>query len=147
MLNLLHDPEVYASTRTRMQSLRVDTQRQWGKMSIDQMLWHVNLSLDMALGRAKPASVKPPLPGPVMRFLVLNVPWPKGMPTHPEAIANQHYDFDAERARCLSLIDEVGAVDLDARWPEHPAFGVMAGHHWSAFNAKHLHHHLKQFGA
>ncbi len=116
-------------------------------MSVDQMLWHVNFALDMALGRTTPAPAKPPLPGPVMRFLVLTLPWPKGAPTLPEAVAERRYDFDAERARCLTLIDQVSAADLGARWPEHPNFGAMTGRHWSALQAKHLDHHLKQFGA
>ena len=66
MPNLLHDPEAYASIRKRIQSLRVDARRQWGTMSIDQMLWHVNVSMREAVGEYT-AQLKP-LPVPKAVF-------------------------------------------------------------------------------
>ena len=46
MPKLLHHAEVYPSIRKRIESLQIDTPRQWGKMSIDQMLWHVKISAE-----------------------------------------------------------------------------------------------------
>ena len=58
-------------------------QRRWGKMSVAQMLWHVNEAMEGALGRIQMDATKPPipLPRPVLKFLVLNAPWGKGAPT------------------------------------------------------------------
>jgi hypothetical protein len=143
----VHDRATYDALRARLQSLKPDTRPRWGKMSVDQMLWHVNEGLVVALGRAPSPAMKSPLPKPVMRFLVLALPWPRGAPTAPQWVARGRHDFEAERARCLSLLDEMRALPLDGSWPVHPSFGAMRGHHWSALHAKHLNHHLTQFGA
>jgi hypothetical protein len=100
----------------------------------------------MALGQIDVEPQEPPLPQPVMRWLVLNLPWPKGAPTLPPFVASGAYDFDAERIRCLELIDQLAAKPLEDKWPTHPALGRMSGREASRLQAKHLEHHLKQFG-
>jgi hypothetical protein len=149
-MTVLHDPAIHASIKQRVQSLRPDSHRRWGKMSVDQMLWHVNESMRMALGDAVFEPMRtPPLPKPVLRWLVLNVPWPKGRsPTYKEMVARQSYDFASEQARCLRLIDQLVSVPLDhGIWPVNPTLGPMTGKQWSQLQAKHLEHHLRQFGA
>src|SRR6185436_12086404 len=47
---MLHDPEVRRSIEARLEAIRADSPRQWGSMSVDQMLWHVNQFLAAALG-------------------------------------------------------------------------------------------------
>jgi hypothetical protein len=37
-------------------------------------------------------------------------------------------------------------MELDAEWPTHPMLGRMSGSEVSRLHAKHLHHHLTQFG-
>ena len=143
---LLHDEGYRSQVINRIQSLRPDTPKRWGQMSADQMLWHVNGGLSMALGQIDVEPQEPPLPQPVMRWLVLNLPWPKGAPTLPPYVASGAYDFDAERTRCLGLIDQLAAKPLEDRWPTHPALGKMSGREASRLQAKHLDHHLKQFG-
>jgi hypothetical protein len=146
MLNLLHDPEVYASIRERMQSLRVDTQRQWGKMSVDQMLWHVNVSMREAVGDYTPHLEPLPVPKALFRWAVINIPWGRGGRTRPDMYAVSTYDFNAQKAECLSLIDRIVARPLSAEWPNSASMGKMTGKHWSRLTAKHLEHHLRQFG-
>jgi len=76
-------------------------------MTVDQMLRHVNIALGAVLGQGSFTPMKMPMPGPVFRFFALNSPWPKGSPTHPEFCVGERYDFNAEKTRCLTLIDEV----------------------------------------
>lgn len=143
---MLHD-EVYRSQIiSRIGGLRRDTPRRWGKMSADQMLWHVSGGLLMALGQIDVPPRKLPMPRPLVRFFVLNLPWPKGVPTMPMFVASGSYDFESERARCLRLIDQLAAKRLDERWPMHPLLGEVSGRDASRLQAKHLDHHLKQFG-
>jgi hypothetical protein len=146
-MRMIHDDEWRANVQTRIRTLRQDQKPRWGKMSVDQMLWHVSDAMEMALGKRHPGPRKPPLPAPVMKVLVLNLPWPKGLPTLPEFVAKRAYDFDAERHRCLALIDEMSRKALDSPWADHPAFGKVDGRFNSRFHAKHLNHHLTQFGA
>jgi len=142
---MLHDAAYRSDVVTRIRSLRADSPRQWGKMSADQMLWHVNCALENALGQRDIPRAKIPIPRPVLKFMVMKLPWRKGSPTAPEFIASGNYDFDSERDRCVRLIDALAAKSMDAPWPEHPAFGRMSGRDVSQLHAKHLNHHLTQF--
>ena len=143
----LHDPVAREGIRTRVRALRPDAQRRWGKMSVDQALWHLTCALEVALGRATAPRDKLPLPPWAMKVLVLNLPWPKGAPTNPAWVAKSSYDFNAERERCLRLMDDFVKEDERRPWPPHPAFGNMSGREWSRLSHKHLDHHLRQFGA
>ena len=77
----LHDPRDRAEIVRRLRALRPDSDRRWGKMSVAQMLWHVNEAMEGALGRIQAEPMKVPLPRPLLKFLVLNAPWGKGAPT------------------------------------------------------------------
>ena len=142
----IHDAAYRAQLVQRIQSLRPDSSRRWGKMTVDQMLWHVNDAMALSLGELAVEAHKIPMPRWLLKFIVLNLPWGKGGPTHPAFVAKKSYDFAAERTRCLQLIDKVSGEDLNGAWPEHPAFGPMTGKQVSKLQAKHLNHHLTQFG-
>jgi hypothetical protein len=144
---LLHDPDVYASIRKRIESLRVDTPRQWGKMTIDQMLWHVNVSMREAVGEYKPQIKALPVPKSLMRWAVINMPWGRGARTREDMYAASTHDFQAQKAECLALVERIYRQSLTSAWPESVSMGRMSGKHWSALTAKHLDHHLKQFSS
>jgi len=144
---LLHDPSVRDALKQRASSLRPDSERRFGRMSVDQMLWHVNCGLENALGRYEVKDQKLPLPYSVVKFLVLNLPWRKGKtPTAREFLAKGSYDFTSEQARLLRLIDEVSAKSVDEPWGRSSFMGPMTGRDWSRLQARHLDHHLSQFG-
>src|SRR5690349_22137523 len=112
---LLHDAGVGDSVRNRVQLLKPETKPTWGKMSVDQMLHHVNLSLAESLGEHKAERSLKGLPRPMIRWLILNGPWGKGAPTRPDMYIaeGQRYDFATEQARTLSMIDRVLAKSMD----------------------------------
>ena len=142
----LHDPTYRTQVIQRVRALRPDAQRRFGKMSVDQMLWHTNGALEAALGQRDLTPRKFPIPRPLLKFLVMHLPWGKGAPTASELIPSGSYDFEAERARCIRLIDALAARSMDEQWADHPAFGRMSGRDVSRLQAKHLNHHLTQFG-
>lgn len=147
MVRLLHDPAVCGSIRARIQQLRPDSPRKWGKMTADQMLWHLNQSLENSLGRLVPAPMKIPLPLSLIRFAIFALPWPKGAPTPAEYLAGKRHDFATEQARCLRLIDELTSRGMESgSWGRSAAMGPLSGVEWSRLQAKHFEHHLKQFG-
>ena len=47
---MLHESRFRASIETRLKALRPESPRQWGTMTVGQMLWHVNQFLAAALG-------------------------------------------------------------------------------------------------
>jgi len=143
---MLHDEAYRTRIIDRLRTLRHDTARRWGKMSVDQMVWHVNGGLSMALGQIEVPARNLLVPRPVIRFVVLNLPWPKGVPAMPMFVASRSYDFEPERARCLKLIEQLAAKPLDDKWPAHPLLGSVSGRDASRLQARHLNHHLKQFG-
>ena len=142
----LHDASYRSAIQARIRQLRPDSQRRWGRMSVGQMLWHVNEAMETALGRVQLPLEKVPLPRPLMKFIVINIPWPKGAPTLPKWVAGKEYDFAVERERCLRLVDELANRRLDDQWPSSPMLGRMSGTDVTRLHAKHLNHHLKQFG-
>lgn len=147
MPKILHDPEVHASIRKRIESLAVDTPRLWGKMSIDQMLWHVNVSMREAVGEYTPTIKKPPVPTWLMRWAILTFPWGRGAPTRPDMLVVSAHDFATQKAECLALVDRIYRQPLASTWPESITMGRMTGRHWSHLTAKHLDHHLRQFSS
>ncbi len=147
MPRLLHDPEVYASIRRRIESLRPDTPRQWGKMSIDQMLWHVNVSMREAVGDYQPRIKPIPIPKPVLRWMVLHLPWGKGARTREDMYAVSTHDLDQQKAETLALVDRIYQKPLASAWPESVSMGRMSGKHWSQLTARHLDHHMRQFSS
>jgi Protein of unknown function (DUF1569) len=144
----LHDPEVREAIKSRVRNLQSDGRRKWGAMTVDQMLWHVSGALELCLGRMDSGGESAPFPMPksMLRFVVLNLPRPKGVPTLRAITATKRYDFQAEQARCLKLIDEFTAKPIRDRWPEHPVLGNLSGSQYSRLQAKHILHHLEQFG-
>jgi hypothetical protein len=146
-MQMLHDPAVRASIDARLRSLRADSSRKWGTMTADQMLWHVNQFLGSSLGEESLPAQKSPLPRPLLRFLLIYMPWPKSAPTNRGALATGTHDFAVERARCSALIDKFASRPLDGPWPIDPTFGPVTGKFASRLQAKHLDHHLRQFNA
>jgi hypothetical protein len=142
---MLHDPAIRSSIEARVKALRPDAPRKWGTMTPDQMLWHLNQFLSSALGEGSLKPQKSPMPLPILRFFLLNMPWPKGAPTHPSAVATGSHDFAAERERCLGLIERFVSRPLDGPWPVDPSFGEVTGTFASRLQAKHFDHHLRQF--
>ena len=106
MASMLHDPAVRDSIRARVERLTPSASRAWGKMTVDQMLWHCNQALEVAVGRREVEPMRIPMPKPLVKFMVLSLPWIKGAPTHPGFVAGERKDFEAEKARTLRLIDE-----------------------------------------
>src|SRR4051812_29908579 len=146
-VRMLHDPATRSSIEARLKALKPDAPRQWGTMTPDQMLWHLNQFLTFSIEGGshprKPSALKVAM----SRFILLYMPWPKGAPTNPKARAQGNHDFVAERERCLALIEKFVSRPLEAQWPEDPSFGEMNGVFASRLQAKHFDHHLRQFNA
>ena len=146
-MQLIHDPAVRDSIRARIQSLSPAAPRRWGKMSVDQMLWHCNQVFRTSLGDMQVVPRRPPFPVPVLKFMLFNLPWPHGAPTAPEYQAADPHVFEAERKECLALIDRFTARKMEEGGWAPAVFGPISGREWSRLHMKHLDHHLRQFSA
>jgi hypothetical protein len=142
----LHDSSVRSTIELRLRALTPTSRGRWGKMSVDQMLWHVNEAMAAALGERQPGAGKGLLPRSLLKFVVLNLPWTKGAPTQADFVARGAHDFAEQQARCLSLVEKIATRSIEGVWDQHPLFGAMTGLDVSRLHAKHLDHHLRQFG-
>lgn len=146
-MNQLHDAAVRTSLEARLATLRADSERKWGTMTVDQMLWHVNLFLAASVGEGTLPADKPKMPPWLFRLLLLYMPWPKSSPTNSGARATERFDFAQQQARCRELIAKFVAKPIASTWPSDPTFGKVDGKFASRLQARHLDHHFAQFGA
>lgn len=84
----------------RMSRLTAGSKPKLGKMNSAQMLWHLAVSPQTALGEKKSARGGPGFLkwGPVRNLIIYHVPLPKGAPTAPERVAPSGMEFDKARA-------------------------------------------------
>lgn len=149
-MSSLFEPSDRDALLGRLQSLRHDSPRQWGKMDAAQMLGHLAQALESGTGdRPMKQRFLGKLITPLIRSKVLGEePFGKNSPTDPTYVVADARDFDAERGRVLTLIDRMVARGADAAGREtHPFFGKLSGEEWGRLVYKHIDHHLRQFGA
>jgi hypothetical protein len=146
----LYEPAAAAEIRTRLQELRADSPRQWGRMSAAQAVAHCVGGLEQALGdRKPPRMLVGRLLGWAIKPLALgdDAPMKRNSPTVPELVVADERDLDAERARLLALLDRVTAAGpAGCTTHPHSFFGRLAPDEWAVLMYKHLDHHLRQFG-
>jgi Protein of unknown function (DUF1569) len=143
---LLHDPAVGDAIRARVRSLSPSSTARWGKMTGGQMLWHCNQVFSTSLGDIQVVPRRPPFPVSLLKLILFHMTWPHNAPTAPEYQARVPRDFEAEHTRCLALMDRFTARKMeDADWGR-AVFAQLTGREWSCLHARHLDHHLKQFG-
>lgn len=143
------EPPIYQEFIQRIDRLSPESQRLWGKMSVQQMVCHLTDSLKVALGET-PSRFKPNfLSTRLGHFLVLNVPIPKGKtPTMREFQVSQPAAWAGDVATLKSYfarLVERGA-SAESAWGIHPRFGRMTREEWGKLVARHFDHHLSQFG-
>jgi hypothetical protein len=148
MRKTLWDAEARRELADRLSRLKPDTTPLWGRMNAAQMIAHLVGWMKMANGELKTAPLHRPIRYPLVKqFIIYWMPWPKGLPTAPELLSREKYDFAGEQAsfrRYLKAYEK--ARPSNTVWPEHPAFGKLTTKEWGALGYRHTDHHLRQFG-
>jgi hypothetical protein len=149
MLNLFEAGDRNAIVR-RLTGLQPASRRQWGKMSVAQMLAHCCVSLEVPCGdRPKTQVLLGRLFAPFVRRSALGEkPFFRNAPTDPDHVIADEREFEAEKARVLALITRFcdrGPAQVEGL--VHPFFGSLTGVQWGRLMYKHLDHHLRQFNA
>lgn len=135
----------------RINNLTPETQRKWGKMSVDQVLAHLNVAYDLTF-----TPEKFPKPNFIAKFLLSRFVKPKitnenpykpSLPTSPVFIIADERNFEDEKAKLIGNIQRVQQLGREAfEGKENINFGKMTAQCWNNMFAKHLNHHLEQFG-
>lgn len=149
MKNIFDIKETKALTE-RIDKLDSYAKPQWGKMSVDQMLAHCNVTYEMIY------DTKHPKPNTFKRFMLKAIvkpyvvsekPYKKNSRTAPEFVISDSKNFVEEKARLIDFINKtqkLGKVYFDNK-PSH-SFGKLTADEWNNLFYKHLDHHLRQFG-
>ena len=147
----LFDATDLKTTINRINQLASDTKPNWGKMNVAQMLAHVNVSYEMAHENIHPKAnflvrfmlktfVKPTVCGPK--------PYPKNTRTAPVFVMTEKTkDFAVEKKRLIDYLQkthDLGPAHFAGK--ASPSFGALTADEWNVLFAKHLDHHLTQFG-
>ena len=143
----LFDPAVKQEIIDRINNLSPDSQRQWGKMDVAQMMAHVQLPIGVALGvHQLKGSFLLRLIGPLFKSKLWDEkPYKQGLPTDPSFImTGKSKDFDKEKSSLLDIVNRFSDNNIVSE--NHPIFGKLTKENWSKATWKHLDHHLKQFG-
>lgn len=142
--------EVSEEIINRINKLNSNTQPQWGKMSVAQMLAHCSVTYEMIYEN------KHPKPGFLMKFMlkqmvkpivVNEAPYKQSGRTAPAFIITDERDFEKEKQRLVDYIrrtQQHGGSYFDGK--ESHSFGVLNKTEWNNMMYKHLNHHLTQFG-
>lgn len=144
----LFDTAVKQEIINRLNKLSPQSQRQWGKMDVAQMLAHLQVPIGVAMGTH---TVK----GNLLMKLILPLfkkklydekPWKQGLPTDKTFImTGKTKDFELERNKLLDMVSRFTEANMVNE--KHPIFGRLTKEQWSKATWKHIDHHLKQFGA
>lgn len=143
----LFDPVVKTEIVNRINNLTAESQGQWGKMDVAQMLSHVQAPMGVAFGSS---TVKGNwlmrMILPFFKSMLYNdKPWKQGLPTDKTFITTGvSKDFEKEKAVVLDMVNRFTEANLIN--DKHPIFGRLTKEQWSKATWKHLDHHLRQFG-
>jgi hypothetical protein len=141
----LASADVLSETRERLLRLRGEDTALWGQMTVAQMLRHLGLSYEMALGEREAAPMNGLPPG-MMRWIALRsgVRWPKNVGSPTELVDTSDSSFSEWLARTLGKMEAVSkGTHYSSR---HPMFGSMTVKDWLRYCYLHADHHLRQFG-
>ncbi|HEY8223775.1 MAG TPA: hypothetical protein VIG25_00775 [Pyrinomonadaceae bacterium] len=144
----MFDKATKAELIERINHLRPNAARRWGRMTAPQMIVHLSDQMRQTLGDAVAAGRPGPLRNPLVRYLAIYwLPWPKGrIKGPPEAFVTKPTTWDADVATLIDLVNRFLERGPSGEWPDQALFGHMTGKSWGVFCHKHFNHHLTQFG-
>jgi hypothetical protein len=150
LMKTLFEPADYQEIVTRIDSIRAESPRQWGKMTPSQMFEHTARVLEMASGKVprKQIVIGKLIAWAFKKEFVGPRPFRKNAPTGPDYVIRDQPDLDTTRTRLKSLLAELHALgEAGCDGNVHAFFGKLSGREWGTTQYKHLDHHLRQFGA
>lgn len=147
----LFETEALKEITTRINSLSENSEAQWGKMNVGQMLTHCQKPFDVINGDLKPEAkigfMKKFIFSLMKPVMYNDKPWRKNIPTGEGFVITEQVDFNPEREKLLHLVNDFHKRKNQTEWAPHPVFGKFTAEQYGKMQYKHLDHHLTQFGA
>ena len=151
-LKSLADPQCKQEILTRIRLVRVDSPRQWGRMTAAQMICHLNDSFLCVIGERQVAIDPNFRNRKLIKWFALQLPmhWPKGVPTRPEIdqeiCGTPPSEFETDRQTLFTLVERFTGQPRSFQFQPHPMFLEMTEREWMRWGFLHTDHHLRQFG-
>ncbi len=146
MKKTLYDAVVEQEVLDRIKNLTPETQGQWGKMNVAQMMAHCSMPFEVSLGEKE---LKAPFLMKLMRgffkpLIFGEKPFKKNSPTLSQFKITDNRIFNNEKERLVKTVKQFAASKGDL--PKHPFWGNLTKEEsgWGMY--KHLDYHLNQFG-
>ncbi|MGB2714245.1 MAG: DinB family protein [Vicinamibacterales bacterium] len=151
MKTLAH-PADAAEILRRLQNVRANSARRWGRMTAHQMICHLGDSARMALGRTRVVPTGGMIHRTLVKVVALYAPftWRTGILTNPEidqecgGTKPAEFRADVKDLEALVEVMTTDAANLDGQ--VHPIFGRLSRAAWLRWAYLHMDHHLRQFG-
>lgn len=146
------DPTATQALLERLNRLQPETIPQWGKMSANQMICHLNDSYALPMNGKSASEQITFLNRTLIRWLALRapMPWPKGVPTRPEvdqfAGGTPPTSFPLDKVTLASTIRKFASQPPTFSFNRHPIFGPLTHWEWMRWGYLHADHHFRQFG-
>jgi uncharacterized protein DUF1569 len=137
--------------RNRVLRITPANPRQWGTMSVSQMLHHLNLACGGSLGFYTLPNESYLVARTLFRWILvdwfpeqpLGLRLPKGFKIPHDA----QFDFEFEKQQLLRVLEAAWNARSASDWGPHPMFGPMTLREWGKLLQIHIDYHLKQFAA
>lgn len=151
-MKLLNDPRCRQEILTRLNRVRPDSPRRWGRMNAHQMICHASDSFLGVMGERQvqvPARFRGRR---LMRVFALHTPvrWPKGVATMPEVDAEiggtAPLDFATDKENLMAVMERFIQQPRSFSFQPHPIFLELTEREWMTWAYRHMDHHLRQFG-
>ena len=147
------DKDCLTETLGRVRALHSNSARRWGRMTVNQMVCHLDDTYRMAAGERSAEGASSLWMRTGIKFIALHVPlpWPKGIATLAEVDAERDgtvpTDLSADLARLDQSLQTFVSVAQTGQCGRHPLFGRLSRAEWLRWGYLHADHHLRQFSA
>lgn len=146
----IYSKQVADILKERIHKLQANTEAQWGKMTVSQMLAHCNVTYELAFENLhkKPNFFTSWILKTFVKKIVTNeLPYKKNSRTAPAFLITDEKIFELEKNRLINYIDKTVELGEDYfEGKESHSFGKLNKTEWNNMFYKHLDHHLTQFG-
>ena len=149
-MRTLSDAREVTELRARLAALTMEDARQWGTMSIAEMVCHLRGAFRLAMGQAEAVPVRKGPPPRLIQMMALWMPvrWPRSLPTvagleRGRALVAPGWCAE-DHAELMAAFEEF--VGTRENRTAHPILGAMSPRAWMRWGYLHTDHHLRQFG-
>jgi len=150
MKNIIHTTDKN-NIIERVNKLTLKSEKQWGKMTVEQMIVHCTDQIRAAIGEKEVKDKGSWVQKNIIKNLVLyfiRIPKGKIKTTHEfsqekDKGGTKSKGIDTDKQLLVNSIHRFGQVE---KYYPHPVFGQMSKKEWGRLIYVHLDHHLEQFG-